>query len=109
MRCKCRKCGDTIEVTRPREFKSCKCGAINLDYGDEFYFRVGGNPEDFDGEIEGAPKVQEPVKPSEICNLSSISYNPEFTKVDSFWVEMAEHFKAMGKLCEEKSEEATSK
>ena len=59
MKAKCKRCGDTIEVTRPREFKSCKCGAINLDYGDgEYYFRVGGNPEDFDGEIEGAPKIR---------------------------------------------------
>lgn len=58
MKAKCKHCGDTVEVTRPREFKSCKCGAINLDYGDEFYYRVGGNPEDFDGEIEGAPKIR---------------------------------------------------
>jgi len=57
MRAKCKKCGDIVEVTKPREFKSCKCGAISLDYGDgENYYRVGGNPEDFDGEIEGVPK-----------------------------------------------------
>lgn len=31
MKAKCKKCGDTVEVTRPREFKSCKCGAISLD------------------------------------------------------------------------------
>ncbi len=59
MKAKCKKCGDTIEVTRPREFKSCKCGAINLDYGDGYYFRVGGNLEDFDGEIEDAPKIHD--------------------------------------------------
>lgn len=59
MKAKCRKCGDTIEVTKPREFKSCKCGAINLDYGDgENYYRVSGNPEDFDGNIEDAPKIR---------------------------------------------------
>ena len=57
MKAKCRKCGDTVEVTRPREFKSCRCGAINLDYGDEFYYRIGGSPEDFDGEIEDLPKI----------------------------------------------------
>ena len=58
MKAKCRKCGDIVEVTRPREFKSCKCGAIALDYGDgEYYFRVCGSPEDFDGEIEDAPKI----------------------------------------------------
>lgn len=59
MKAKCRKCGDTVEVTRPREFKSCKCGAISLDYGDGYYYRVGGNPEDFDGEIEGAPIIHD--------------------------------------------------
>lgn len=57
MRAKCKRCGDIVEVTRPREFKSCKCGAIALDYGDEYYYRVCGNPEDFDGEIEDAPKI----------------------------------------------------
>lgn len=58
MKAKCRKCGDTVEVTRLREFKSCKCGAISLDYGDgENYYRVVGNPEDFDGEIEDVPKI----------------------------------------------------
>lgn len=63
MRVKCKQCGDTVEVTRPREYKTCKCGAIGLDYGDgDYYYRVCGNPENFDGEIEGAPKVraQEP-------------------------------------------------
>lgn len=59
MKAKCKKCGDTVEVTRPREFKSCKCGAINLDYGDGYYFRVGGSPEDFDGEIEDVPKIND--------------------------------------------------
>lgn len=59
MRAKCKRCGDIVEVTRPREFKSCKCGAIALDYGDgEYYFRVCGSPEDFDGEIEDAPKTR---------------------------------------------------
>lgn len=59
MKAKCRKCGDIVEVTRLREFKSCKCGAIALDYGDgEYYFRVCGNPEDFDGEIEDTPKIR---------------------------------------------------
>lgn len=59
MKAKCKKCGDTVEVTRLREYKTCKCGAINLDYGDEFYYRIGGSPEDFDGEIEDAPKIRE--------------------------------------------------
>lgn len=58
MKAKCRKCGDTVEVTRPREYKTCKCGAIALDYGDPpYYYRVSGDPKDFDGEIEGAPKI----------------------------------------------------
>lgn len=60
MKAKCKKCGDVIEVIRPREYKSCKCGAIGLDYGDgEYYFRVCGSPEDFDGDIEGVPTIKE--------------------------------------------------
>lgn len=93
MKAKCKRCGDTVEVTRPREFKSCKCGAINLDYGDEYYYRVGGNPEDFDGEIEDVPKIND-----------DLVYRPKAIKIDNFWAEMAEHFKAMAKLCEEKNE-----
>lgn len=57
MKAKCRKCGDTVEVTRLREFKSCKCGAIGLDYGDGYYYRACGDPKNFDGEIEDAPKI----------------------------------------------------
>ena len=64
MKAKCRKCGDTVEVTRLREYKSCKCGAISLDYGDGFYYRVGGNPEDFDGNIEDAPKIKDLDNPN---------------------------------------------
>lgn len=93
MKAKCKKCGDTVEVTKPKEFKSCKCGAINLDYGDEYYYRVGGNPKDFDGEIEDVPKIND-----------DLVYRPKTIKIDNFWAEMAEHFKAMAKLCEEKSE-----
>lgn len=69
MKAKCKKCGDTVEVTKLREYKTCKCGAIGLDYGDGYYYRVCGSPEDFDGEIEGVPtnlgttKVEDPHKP----------------------------------------------
>lgn len=59
MKAKCKRCGDAVEVTRPKEFKSCKCGAINLDYGDEYYYRVGGSPDDFDGEIEDMPVIHD--------------------------------------------------
>lgn len=72
MKAKCKKCGDTVEVTRPREFKSCKCGAIALDYGDGYYFRVGGNLEDFDGEIEDVPKIND-----------DLVYRPNIHKVKS--------------------------
>lgn len=59
MKAKCKKCGDTVEVTKIGEYKSCKCGAIGLDYGDgEYYYRVNGDPKDFDGEIEDAPTMR---------------------------------------------------
>lgn len=31
-------------------------------------------------------------------------YRPKAIKIDNFWAEMAEYFKALAKLCEEKSE-----
>lgn len=52
MRAKCAKCHEIIEVSRPCEYKSCKCGAISLDYGDGYYSRMGGNPADFDKEFD---------------------------------------------------------
>lgn len=65
MKAKCKKCGDTVEVTKLREFKYCKCGAIALDYGDgEYYFRVVGNLENFDGEIEDIPKIKDLGSPN---------------------------------------------
>lgn len=99
MKAKCKKCGDTVEVTKPREYKTCKCGAIGLDYGDEYYYRACGNPEDFDGEIEGTPKSA-PRAPEPIVGPVIIS---RATVVDNFWLEMAEHLKAIAKLCEERS------
>lgn len=52
MRAKCAKCGDIVEVSHLKEYKTCKCGAISLDYGDEYYSRMGGAPEDFDKEFD---------------------------------------------------------
>lgn len=60
MKAKCKRCGDIVEVTKPREYKTCRCGAIGLDYGDPpYYFRVVGNLENFDGEIEDVPKIKD--------------------------------------------------
>lgn len=52
MRAKCAKCHDIVEVSRFGEYKTCKCGAISLDFGDEYHSRMGGNPEDFDKEFD---------------------------------------------------------
>lgn len=95
MKAKCKKCGDTVEVTKPREYKTCKCGAIGLDYGDEYYYRVCGDPEDFDGEVEGVP--------DNLMHDNHRDLSHEAAVVDNFWVEVAEHFKAIAKLCEERS------
>lgn len=129
MKAKCIKCGDTVEVTKPREYKTCKCGAISLDYGDgENYYRTVGNPEDFDGEIEDVPKIRFADDPMERAmdiigeeNIGGYSGKATTTfkepieidrhhgwdkapvKTDTFWSEMAEHFRAIAKLCEEKS------
>lgn len=52
MRAKCAKCHDVVEVSHFGEYKTCKCGAISLDYGDGYYSRMGGAPEDFDKEFD---------------------------------------------------------
>lgn len=122
MKAKCKKCGDTVEVTRPREYKSCKCGAIALDYGDgENYYRACGNPEDFDGEIEGVPAnlittKTEPPHRQKKCGVAlnepttealvrkpDLFVNRQGIIIDTFWTEMAEHFRAMAELCERRS------
>lgn len=52
LKAKCAKCGDIVEVSRYGEYKSCKCGVIALDYGDGHYWRMDGDPEDFDKEFD---------------------------------------------------------
>lgn len=52
MKAKCANCGDIVEVSHYCEFKSCKCGAISLDYGDGYYSRMVGAPENFDREFD---------------------------------------------------------
>lgn len=54
---KCRKCGDIIQSKFRHDFMSCKCGAIFVDGGDE-YWRAGGNPEDFERIMEKYGKVK---------------------------------------------------
>lgn len=59
MRAKCVHCHEEVIVSHPREFKSCKCGAIALDYGDPpYYSRICGNPEDFDEEYDKAHGIE---------------------------------------------------
>ena len=58
MRAKCAKCHDIVEVSHLREYKTCKCGAISLDYGDGYYSRMGGAPEDFDKEFDREQGVE---------------------------------------------------
>ena len=58
MKAKCAKCGDIVEVSHYKEYKTCKCGAISLDYGDGYYSRMGGAPEDFDKEFDKEQGVE---------------------------------------------------
>ena len=84
MKAKCKKCGDTVEVTRPKEFKSCKCGAISLDQIDEFYYRVGGNLKYLDEEIEDVPKIREREDPAEIAEQAREYFNTAVKVKESF-------------------------
>lgn len=91
MKAKCKRCGDIVEVTKPREYKTCRCGAINLDYGDEYYFRVGGNLEDFDGEIEDVPKIKDLDGPNRY-KVKSRQMGKQGTIADAEFAEQAREF-----------------
>lgn len=41
-RARCKKCNDIIESKYRHDFVSCKCGAIFVDGGND-YFRAGGD------------------------------------------------------------------
>ena len=41
-RARCKKCGDVIESKYRHDFVSCKCAAIFVDGGND-YFRAGGD------------------------------------------------------------------
>lgn len=78
MRAKCIKCGDIVEVSHYREFKSCKCGAISLDYGDGYYSRMGGAPEDFDKEFDKEQGVDRFKPFEELKKPEELDSNTEF-------------------------------
>jgi hypothetical protein len=48
---RCKKCKTVIQSKFRHDFVECKCGAIFVDGGEDYY-RRGGNPEDFE-EIGG--------------------------------------------------------
>ena len=55
-RAECRKCGDIIESKHRHDWVPCKCGAIFVDGGKD-YFRSGGTFDDFNSlsETEEVP------------------------------------------------------
>lgn len=52
LKAKCAWCHEVVEVSRPGEFKTCKCGKIGLDFGDGYYYRIIGSPSDFDTKFD---------------------------------------------------------
>lgn len=55
---KCLICGDIIESKHVHDFVSCKCGAIAVDGGNQ-YWKISGNIEAFERIIE---EIDEPLK-----------------------------------------------
>lgn len=82
MRAKCAKCGDIVEVSHLREYKSCKCGAISLDYGDGYYSRMGGAPEDFDKEFDKEQGIDR-FKPFNLEKPEEAGSNTEFYTLEN--------------------------
>lgn len=79
MKAKCAKCGDIVEVSHYKEYKTCKCGAISLDYGDGYYSRMGGAPEDFDKEFDKEQDIDrfktfKVTKKQEVKSVEDMSY-----------------------------------
>lgn len=52
LKAKCAWCHDVVEVSKPGEFKTCKCGKIGLDAGDVYLYRMIGDPCDFDKKFD---------------------------------------------------------
>lgn len=82
MRAKCAKCGDIVEVSHFKEYKSCKCGAISLDYGDGYYSRMGGAPEDFDKEFDKEQGIDRFKPFKESLQGTEANSNTEFYSVE---------------------------
>lgn len=45
---KCKKCGDFIYSRTVHDFHSCTCEACSIDGGQNDYFRICGNPGDYE-------------------------------------------------------------
>lgn len=52
LKAKCAWCHEVVKVSQPREYKTCKCGRIGLDFGDGYYYRIIGSPSDFDKKFD---------------------------------------------------------
>lgn len=94
MRAKCVHCHTEVVVSEPREYKTCKCGAISLDAGDGYYSRMGGNIEDFDKEYDKehgidrfkAYKIETPeTKEHEVDTVNGKPFLPLDTLVGNVW------------------------
>lgn len=58
LKAKCAWCHDVIEVSKPREFKTCKCGRIGLDFGEGYHYRMIGGPSDFDKKFDEENEIK---------------------------------------------------
>ena len=55
MTIKCKKCGDILVGDKKGTFIQCKCGKCFIDET-KYYWRIGGNQEDFEVLDEGKNK-----------------------------------------------------
>lgn len=110
MKIKCKKCGETVEVTRLKEYKTCSCGSVGLDYGDgEYYYRVIGSPEDIDGDVTDAPILKDrPVtKVSDDAKVSDPdleAFAAYFDSISDSFAELSNDFRILSKIIEKRNE-----
>lgn len=45
---RCKLCGDVLVSKHRHDFVMCKCGSCYLDGGGDPYYRIGGDPENYE-------------------------------------------------------------
>lgn len=116
---RCKQCGLVVESKTVHDFQECRCG--NFTDGGLDYVRRGGNFDAMEDLTEYEEELKERAGRQALNDFREEEYREtkerlenlmhdnhrdlshEAVIVDNFWVEIAEHFRAIAELCEERS------